>query len=422
MPGPVAGEGPVLRSHLHAQTIESHGCSIVLRRVDGPDAREIFFSCQPPAEVVDPGPQAEAVYRAIVSVLEEQGGSFGSVVRETVFLRNLRANVGLVREARHRVLAASEGTACMPATTEIEQPPLNERACLEVSIQAVLAHGSLPRFGPIKAMSGCDCAECAHAHGLRVHIGEDDRLYAGGLCGCGESAYEQTLAMFGVAENLLQQAGMDFSDVMRTWIYLREMERDYPDLNRARREFFAARGIDPVPASTGISGGPVPEAHDLCLDIYAVKAGRSLVRTVMTSPTLNEAGEYGADFVRGMRVEESNKAALLVSGTASIDEAGRTAHPGDFEAQADRMLANVAALLKGQGATFGDVVSAVTYLKNAADAKRLEEKLHEAGYTGFPNVLVEAPICRSDLLCETEALAVLPRSGSRPAHDPGGKG
>ncbi len=107
---------------------------------------------------------------------------------------------------------------------------------------------------------------------------------------------------------------------------------------------------------------------------------------------------------------ETNKIALHVSGTASIDEAGRTAHPGDFEAQADRMLVNVAALLEGQGATFGDVVSAVTYLKRPADAGRLREKLHEAGFEGFPNALVAAPICRPELLCETEALAVLPRT------------
>ena len=121
-----------------------------------------------------------------------------------------------------------------------------------------------------------------------------------------------------------------------------------------------------------------------------------------------------------MRMVETNKVALHVSGTASIDEAGRTAHPGDFEAQADRMLVNVAALLEGQGASFGDVVSAITYLKRPADAGRLREKLREAGFEGFPNALVAAPICRPELLCETEALAVLPRAA--PIHPSGDQG
>jgi enamine deaminase RidA (YjgF/YER057c/UK114 family) len=386
---------------------EAHGCSIVLRRVEGPEARELFIHCQPPAETAEARGQAEAIYRAILRVLESEGGGFGSVVSETVFLRNLRTSVESVREARHRVLAAHGGATHRPATTEIEQPPLNEHACLEVSVHAVLPNESPPRLEPIEARPACACAECARAHGLRIQVGEEIRFHAAGLCGPGETAYEQTLGMFGLAETLLQQVGMEFRDVVRTWIHMRDIDRDYGDLNRARREFFRARGIDPVPASTGIGGGPVADGHDLCLAVYAVKAGRPLVRTVMTSPTLNEAAQYGADFVRGMKVVEANKVALHVSGTASIDEHGRTAHVGDFNAQADRMLVNIAALLAGQGANFSDVVSAITYLKHPADAARLREKVRAAGFEGFPHALVEAPICRTDLLCETEALAVL---------------
>jgi enamine deaminase RidA (YjgF/YER057c/UK114 family) len=214
--------------------------------------------------------------------------------------------------------------------------------------------------------------------------------------------------MLAHAERLLRQVGMEFSDVVRTWIYLRHMERDYPALNRARREFFAARGLRPFPASTGIYGAPPSPVHDLCLGVYAVKSGRPLARTVMTSATLNEAADYGADFTRGMKTVESNRVALHVSGTASVDEQGRTAHQGDFDAQADRMLVNISALLERQGASFGDVVSAITYLKDPADAPRLRRRLEAAGFDGFPHALVEAEVCRPDLLCETEALAVVP--------------
>ena len=394
-----------MSSQLRSETIATHGCKTVLRRVEGPEARELFLHCQPPAETSDAGAQGEAIFRAILGVLESEGGSFESVVSETLFLRNLRADLEPVRAARRRVLAASAGSYRRPATTEIEQPPLNERARLEVSVWAVLPNQPL-RVDSFEARSTCGCVECTRSHGLRFHVGEEARFHAGGLYGPGGDAYEQTLAMFGVAEDLLRQAGMEFSDVVRTWIHLREMDRDYVALNRARRAFFEARGIDPAPASTGIGGGLVPEHHDLCLGVYAVRAVPRPVRTVMTAPTLNEAMLYGSDFVRGMRMVEANKIALHVSGTASIDEAGRTAHPEDFGAQADRMLVNVAALLEGQGATFGDVVSAVTYLKRPSDAARLREKLHEAGFEGFPNVLVAASICRPELLCEVEALAV----------------
>ncbi len=405
---PTAAQRTELPSHPVAETIETHGCSVVLRRVDGPEARELFLHCQPPFGTTEAGLQAEAIYRAIQHVLESEGAGFASVASEMVFLRNLSSNVEPVRAARQRALAAHAATAHSPATTEIEQSPLNELACLEVMVQAVIPSASPARFEQIEASPACGCAECARAHGLRITVGDEVRFHAAALCGPGETAYEQTLGMFDRAEDLLHRAGMEFRDVVRTWIHMRDIDRDYGDLNRARREFFRARGIDPVPASTGIGGGPVSEAHHLCLGVYAMKSGRPPERAVMTSPTLNEAGEYGADFVRGMKVVEANKVALHVSGTASIDEHGRTVHVGDFDAQAERMLANIAALLERQGAGFGNVVSAITYLKHPADAPRLREKLRAAGFEGFPHALVAAPICRRELLCETEALAALP--------------
>jgi enamine deaminase RidA (YjgF/YER057c/UK114 family) len=396
-----------------AETIEAQGCPIVLRRVDGPVARELFFLCEPPAGEAGAGPQAEAIHRAILSVLEGEGGSFASVVSETLFVRSLRADLAPIRAARARVLAKGGGPPHRPATTEIEQPPLDAHARLQVAVQALLPHAAPLRAESVSVRPACACAECARCHGLRLRVGDEVRLHAAGLYGRGEGAYAQALAMFGVADDLLRQAGMEFRDVARTWIHLRDIDRDYADLNRARRAFFDARGIDPAPASTGIGGGPVPDGHDLCLGVQAVRReGARPARSVMTARTLNEASLYGSDFARGIRVVEANKVALHVSGTASIDEAGRTAHPEDFDAQAERMLVNVAALLEAQGASFADVVSAVTYLKRPADAGRLREKLRAAGFAGFPNALVAAPICRPELLCETEALAVLPREGA----------
>lgn len=390
------------------ETIEAHGCSLALRRVEGPEARELFFHCAPPAATLDAAVQAEAIYRALLGVLEAEGGGFGAVVSETLFLRELRVDLERVRAARRRVLASCDAPSRRPATTEIEQPPSNARARLEISVQALLPNGPRLPAHTVEARPSCGCAECARSHGLRLPVGKETRFYAAALYGAGANAYEQALAMFGLAEDLLARAGMTFHDVVRTWIHLRRMERDYASLNRARREFFAAREIDPPPASTGIGGGMAPDRHDLCLAIHAVRAEPAPERSVISAPMLSEAMLYGSDFTRGMRIVEANKVALHISGTASIDEAGRTAHPGDFEGQVDRTLSNVAALLEGQGASFEAVVSAITYLKRPEDAERLRAKLHAAGFEGFPNALVVAPICRPELLCEIEALAVLP--------------
>ena len=126
---------------------------------------------------------------------------------------------------------------------------------------------------------------------------------------------------------------MGFGDVMRTWIHVRDIDRDYDALNQARRTFFRDRGIARRPASTGVQGIPAPDAHDFSLSLYAVRSDRPLDVAVMSTPSLNEAWSYGADFSRGLRVADANQVTLYVSGTASVDDAGRTVNVGDFAAQ-----------------------------------------------------------------------------------------
>ena len=47
-------------------------------------------------------------------------------------------------------------------------------------------------------------------------------------------------------------------------------------------------------------------------------------RAITNLNTLNEAYAYGSAFSRGMRIELGQFVLLLISGTASIDEQGRT--------------------------------------------------------------------------------------------------
>jgi enamine deaminase RidA (YjgF/YER057c/UK114 family) len=233
-------------------------------------------------------------------------------------------------------------------------------------------------------------------------------LHTTNVYGRGSAAFEQAFDMFCAAERLLHQCGMGFRDVARAWIHLRDIDRDYDALNKARREFFQDRGIEQRPASTGVQGLPFPDVHDFSLSLQAVQSPRALDVTRMSTPTLNEAWDYGADFSRGLKLTEVNKVMLHISGTASIDEAGRTVHVGNFEAQVDRMLDNIESLLAQQGAGFDNLVSGITYLKNPGDAPVLRSMCRERGFDNFPCVLVEAALCRPELLCETEAVAMLP--------------
>ncbi|MCH2187541.1 hypothetical protein MK280_16935, partial [Myxococcota bacterium] len=67
---------------------------------------------------------------------------------------------------------------------------------------------------------------------------------------------------------------------------------------------------------------------------------------------------------------------------------------------------NISALLTEQGAEVQDVVSATTYLKEPKHRSILLDLYRRAGFQGFPHTLLIAPICRPELLCEVEVVAV----------------
>ena len=282
---------------------------------------------------------------------------------------------------------------------------------------ALLPHGRDASFLPdVHCPASCACASCAGGfRGRMLRVGSQVQLHAGNVYGRAQAApggprdaVAEAFDMFVEADRLLAAAGMTFRDVIRTWIHLRDIDRDYAALNQARRDFFADRGIERRPASTGVQGIPFAEGHDFSLSLFAAKGPGPLDVPRMSTPTLNEAWTYGADFSRGLRLADGNKVALIVSGTASIDEYGVSVHTGDLAAQVERMLRNIETLLVEQGAGFADLVSAITYVKRPADAPELRRRMDARGFTGFPLAIVDAPLCRPELLCETEAVAALP--------------
>ena len=383
--------------------------SIAVRRFVGPLAEELFLHCRPSDGIADAAPQAEAVYQALLDALASEGVGPEAVVSETLFLRPTRRDFELARFVRSRVLGETGLEASHAATTFIGQRPLGGDARLELSAVAVIPRFGGSSSGEVRRTSVCSCEACTPGARARiVRQGDQINLHAGNVYGSGRDAFAEAYDMFRVGEGLLADAGMSFGNVVRTWIHVRDIDRDYAALNEARREFFRRCGIERRPASTCVQGIPFPEAHDFSMSFHAATSPRALDIAPMHTPLLNEAWTYGADFSRGLRITEANKVTLYVSGTASIDEAGRTVHVGHFEAQVDRMLHNIASLLARQGATFENLASGVTYLKNPNDAPVLRSMFRKRGFDGFPCAVVEAPLCRPDLLCETEAVALLP--------------
>ncbi len=129
---------------------------------------------------------------------------------------------------------------------------------------------------------------------------------------------------------------------------------------------------------------------------------------------LNEAYDYprASSFSRGLRIDLNGLVILLISGTASIDEHGRSVHIGDFRAQMRRTLRNITALLEAEGATWHDVVRTTCYLRDIErDYVAFNEErtafYRELGLNPLPaSTGIQAILCRPELLVEIEAIAM----------------
>ena len=137
-------------------------------------------------------------------------------------------------------------------------------------------------------------------------------------------------------------------------------------------------------------------------------------RAITNHDVLNEAYAYAkpSSFSRGMRIDLNGLVILLISGTASIDEQGRSIHIGDFRAQMRRTLDNITGLLASEGATWHDMVRTTCYLRDIERDYAVfnEERtafMTEQGLDPLPaSTGIQATLCRPELLVEIEAIAM----------------
>jgi len=175
---------------------------------------------------------------------------------------------------------------------------------------------------------------------------------------------------------------------------------NYSDAEKIARRALGLPACEPAP------GGLIKQ----------VPKGRKVVskQAITETKVLNEASDYGAAFVRGLRVDlPGGITHLLFSGTASIGPDGETLYPGDFRAQLWRTYYNLTGLLAAEGATWHDMVRTTCYIR---DIERdygefnsiRNEFFHALGLDPFPvSTGIQARLCRSDLLVEIEAIAIL---------------
>lgn len=223
------------------------------------------------------------------------------------------------------------------------------------------------------------------------------------------SAADQTREIFADLTNTLSGEGGTLRDhCVRTWIYLKDVDVFYQDMVQSRRELFQREGLTADThyiASTGIEGACAHRYDLVAMDAYSILGLAPEQMSYLNDfDRLCLTRNYGVTFERGTRIAYADRSHHFISGTASIDGTGAVVHRGDVLRQLERALGNVDALLRSGGATLGDMMHLIVYLRDPADFPAVESYLAER-LDGLPTLIVHGAVCRPDWLIEVEGVA-----------------
>jgi len=260
------------------------------------------------------------------------------------------------------------------------------RAVLGVAVEPVVYHGATIGF----RFEDQNAAYC-YLGGL---VPQDAALDGAG----------QTTQVMSTIKAALHDCGMVFRDVVRTWYYLDGILAWYDDFNRARTEFFKKHDVFSLrmPASTGI--GIANASGKLVLaKVHALRSKHDGFEVrVAESPEQGSAYAYGSAFSRALELRSPEGRTLHVSGTASIALTGETQFVDDVEAQIQRTLAVVAAILQAAAMDWSDAVRGIAYFRDAKDMALWEAARQSVNLPPQVAIVVHADVCRDDLLFELE--------------------
>lgn len=348
-----------------------------LVKLTRPTHRELFASASPLR-----GENLAALLGRVAACLAEERAQ---VISLDIF--------GVSAAAGRPALAAAFGPQAFPVTW-IEEGCEAEAPLIGVELWAVAGLAVTPLTAAGQVIGSVFEDECTRTCRLGGLVSPDLSLPAPGQA---HAVFEQMAAA-------LDQAGMDFSQVVRTWFYNDQMLDWYGPFNTVRTAFFNEHKVfgGLVPASTGV-GGRNAQGGALTAGLLAVTPRCGSVRAfAVPSPLQCPALDYGSAFSRAVEIDLPDHRRLFISGTASIAPEGQTVHLDDTGAQLSLSMDVVAAILESRAMGWGDVSRVIAYFKHASDAHLFEQYLRAHDLPAFPWLAVKEEICRHDLLFEIE--------------------
>ena len=348
---------------------------------------------------------ADELFAQVAAVIAERG--IQPIQEKLYGLSAVRDDVLKRREAAYR---REELDLSVPVTW-IEGAPLRGPGFVGLQIW-----GIVPRDGKVRVRTVENAAtgrgRLLTGRGFRMlHLAAVRGVQPGGSLA--EGAPAQADQMFTNVGLGLKAHGFEYRQVVRTWIYMARLLEWYGDFNRVRTAHYAPAGLGveggaAFPSSTGIQGRSDGEeclADVLALDSDGPQSAAAL--PIRRSSRQGQSFNYGSAFSRGMAIAIEGTRTVHVSGTASINPAGDSIHVGDAELQSLETLMCIAAILEEQGGNLANITSATLFCKDRSAWEAWNRVTQLLQIPAFPKVCMLADVCRSDLLVEMEAVAVI---------------
>jgi enamine deaminase RidA (YjgF/YER057c/UK114 family) len=348
-------------------------------------------------------PRSSSTEQAMEALFGEYGGllrEHGLAEESEVMLRFHLSDVANQTRELERLLAARGGSSFR---SWVGQPPVSGSKC---ALEAYHIRAEVPV-----------ARERQPGGALLLRHGRYWSLWArclpevAGEAGGERTVEGQTQELFQSLSRRLEANGMAMREsLLRTWIYLRDVDRNYLPFVEARRRYFGAVARveqGHYPASTGIEGDCADASRLLFMDSLAVAGlAPGQVRPLEALEHLCHPGKYQVTFERAVQVTYGDRSHCYISGTASVDRVGQVLHVGDVQGQVGRTLENIEALLDGIGAALGDLKILVVYLRDPADHRAVASLLEERLPATLPRILVRGKVCRPEWLVEMDGVAV----------------
>jgi enamine deaminase RidA (YjgF/YER057c/UK114 family) len=368
---------------------------IVTRSFRGASGDCEHFICIEAPPGLDLAGQIAGVEQRYAEARQELQLAPESAIFRRIFVSDAMNQATPVRESR-LFAAPDEGPV---AVSLVQQPPLPEAKL------ALLAY-HIESAAPLTKRS------LAQKH-LLVEKGGLSHLWSTRLCagayGTTASAAAQTQAIFDdLIATLSRQGGTLRDHCVRTWIYLKDVDVFYQGMVESRTALFQQQGLTRDThyiASTGIEGACAHRYDLVAMDAYSILGlAPQQVSYLNDFDRLCATKDYNVTFERGTRIAYADRTHHFISGTASIDNAGRVLHPGDVLRQLERALENVDGLLRSGDATLADMMHFTVYLRDPTDFGRVEGYLAER-FPDLPMLIVQGAVCRPEWLIEVEGVA-----------------